>query len=78
MPWGDPSLVGYWSFATYMPLDRSEELAEKPLYTLQEAVEVFRQDVVSDASVDPATVHYDWTEFGLDNWQSPILSLIHI
>ncbi len=72
MPWGDPSLVGYWSFATYMPLDRSEELAEKPLYTLQEAVEVFRQDVVSDASVDPATVHYDWTEFGLDNWQSPI------
>jgi hypothetical protein len=22
--------------------------------------------------VDPATVHYDWTEFGMDNWQSPI------
>ncbi|GIT15039.1 MAG: hypothetical protein CM1200mP36_07950 [Gammaproteobacteria bacterium] len=28
--------------------------------------------MTQDASVDPATVHYDWTEFGMDNWQSPI------
>ena len=71
-PWGDPSLAGYWSFAAYTPLERPEALADTPLYTREEAIEVFRQAVVSDASVDPATVHYDWTEFGLDNWQSPI------
>ena len=71
-PWGDPSVAGYWSFAAYTPLERPGGLAGTPLYTQEEAIEVFRQAVVSDASVDPATVHYDWTEFGLDNWQSPI------
>jgi len=71
-PWGDPSLEGYWSYAAYTPLERPGEVAEKPLYTAQEAIEAFQREVLMDASVDPATVHYDWTEFGLDNWQSPI------
>lgn len=71
-PWGDPDLGGYWTSATYTPLERSDELAGKPLYTPEEAIEVFQRAVVGDASVDPATVHYDWTEFGMDNWQSPI------
>ena len=31
-----------------------------------------RLSATSDASVDPATVHYDWKEFGMDNWQSPV------
>jgi len=71
-PWGDPNLQGYWSYAAYTPLERPDELAEKPLYTVQEAIEAFQSVVLMDASVDPATVHYDWTEFGMDNWQSPI------
>lgn len=71
-PWGDPDLQGYWINATYTPLERPAKLAAKPLYTLQEAIEVFQTAVLVDASVDPATVHYDWTEFGMDNWQSPI------
>ncbi len=71
-PWGDPSLEGHWSFAAYMPLERPEELAGKPLYTPEEAIEAFQRAVLADAAIDPATVHYDWTEFGLDNWQSPI------
>ena len=71
-PWGDPDLQGYWSYAAYTPLERPEDLAGKPLYTPQEAIEAFQRAVLTDASVDPATVHYDWTEFGLDNWQSPI------
>ena len=71
-PWGDPNLQGYWSYAAYTPLERPDELAEKPLYTVQEAIEAFQSAVLMDASVDPATVHYDWTEFGMDNWQSPI------
>jgi hypothetical protein len=71
-PWGDPNLQGYWSYAAYTPLERPDELAEKSLYTVQEAIEAFQSAVLMDASIDPATVHYDWTEFGMDNWQSPI------
>jgi len=71
-PWGDPDLRGYWVSATYTPMERPDELAGKSFYTPQEAIEVFRSAVVRDGSTDPATVHYDWTEFGMDNWQSPI------
>ncbi len=71
-PWGDPDLRGYWVSATYTPMERPDELAGKPFYTPQEAIEAFRSAVVRDGSTDPATVHYDWTEFGMDNWQSPI------
>ena len=71
-PWGDPDLRGYWLNVAYTPLERPDELAGKPLYSTEEAIEVFQRDVAQDASVDPATVHYDWTEFGMDNWQSPI------
>lgn len=71
-PWGDPDLRGYWVNGTYTPLERPVELGEQELYSIQEAIEVFQGDVLRDAAVDPATVHYDWTEFGMDNWQSPI------
>lgn len=72
MPWGDPSLQGYWLNSTYTPLERPDELAGKPLYSPQEAIAAFQTAVTTDASVDPATVHYDWTEFGMDYWQSPV------
>ena len=71
-PWGDPDLAGYWLGVAYTPLERPDELAGKPLYTIEEAIEAFQRHVATDASVDPATVHYDWTEWGLDIWQSPI------
>jgi hypothetical protein len=71
-PWGHPDLQGYWISATYTPLERPAELAGKPLYTIPEAIEAFHKAGLVDASVDPATVHYDWTEFGMDNWQSPM------
>jgi len=70
--WGDPDLAGYWMSVTYTPLERPDALAGKPFYTPEEAIEAHQRSVVGDASVDPATVHYDWTEFGMDNWQSPI------
>ena len=70
--WGDPDVSGYWLSVTYTPLQRPEALAGRPLYTLEEAIQVHQQRVLGDAAVDPATVHYDWTEFGMDNWQSPI------
>lgn len=71
--WGDPDLQGYWLNVSYTPRQRPVELADKPLYTLDEAVEAFETSLARDASIDTATVHYDWREFGMDNWQSPIL-----
>ena len=71
-PWGDPDLGGYWLNVAYVPLERPDELAGKPLHTPEEAVTAFVRWATQDAAVDPATVHYDWTEFGMDNWQSPI------
>ncbi len=71
-PWGDPDLEGYWLNVAYVPLERPDELADKPLHTPEEAVTAFVRWATQDAAVDPATVHYDWTEFGMDNWQSPI------
>ena len=61
-PWGDPNLAGYWLSVTYTPLERPDELAGKAFYTPQEAIGAYQRAVVRDASVDPATVHYDWTE----------------
>jgi len=71
-PWGDPDLRGYWLNVAYVPTERPEEHANRPLHTEDEAVTAFVQWATQDAAVDPATVHYDWTEFGMDNWQSPI------
>ena len=70
--WGDPDLSGYWLSVSYTPLERPDELADKPLYTTEEAIEVLQEAITQDAGVDPAIVHYDWTEFGMDIWQSPI------
>lgn len=71
-PWGDPDLRGYWVSASYTPMERPAEVADKAFYTPQEAIETFARAVRGDAATDPATVHYDWAEFGMDNWQTPI------
>ena len=70
-PWGDPDLRGYWMVESYTPMERPRAVA-KAMYTPQEAVEAFVKAVIDDAAVDPATVHYDWKEFGMDAWQSPV------
>jgi len=71
-PWGDPDLRGYWLSLSYTPLERPSELANKPFYTEEEALAAFKNAVESDAEVDPRTVHYDWKEYGMDAWQSPV------
>jgi hypothetical protein len=57
---------------SYTPLERPADLAGKPFYTEQEAIAAFRKAVEADAEVDPRTVHYDWKEYGMDAWQSPV------
>ena len=71
-PWGDPDLQGFWLVLSYTPLERPAELAGKPLYTKEEAVDAFKKAVALDAEVDPTTIHYDWKEYGMDAWQSPV------
>lgn len=71
-PWGDPDLRGYYLSLSYTPLQRPAELAGKPFYTEQEALAAFKKAVETDAEVDPRTVHYDWKEYGMDAWQSPV------
>ena len=70
-PWGDPDLRGYWMIESYTPLQRPNSV-RTAFYTPEEAIQAFAKAVIEDAAVDPATVHYDWKEFGMDTWQSPV------
>ena len=71
-PWGDPEIGGYWFSSSYTPMERPAGLADQAFYTPREAIEAFRRAAFGDAATDPAVVHYDWAEFGMDNWQSPM------
>ncbi|GIT14548.1 MAG: hypothetical protein CM1200mP36_03040 [Gammaproteobacteria bacterium] len=72
-PWGHPDLRGYWLNVNYVPFERPDDLTGKPLYTVEEALEVFARAALVDASYDPTTVHYDYKEFGMNSWQSPMV-----
>ena len=41
-PWGDPDLQGVWSNQTPVPLERPAALANKPVFTKQEAADLER------------------------------------
>src|SRR5215470_1284799 len=71
-PWGDPDLSGYYLDATYTPLQRPDRLKNKAFFTEQEAIAELTRVIIADAKVDPKDVHYDWKEYGMDGWQSPI------
>ena len=71
-PWGDPDLQGYYLSLSYTPLERPADVQGKAFYTESEAIAAFRKAVEADAEVDPRTVHYDWKEYGMDAWQSPV------
>jgi len=70
-PWGDPDLRGYYITATYTPLERPRNV-DKALYTADEALNAFLTQTDIDAGADPGVVHYDWKEFGMEAWQSPV------
>src|SRR5262247_2617425 len=69
---GEPDLRGYYLNRSYTPLERPKELGDKAFYTPDEALAAFKKAVEEDAEVDPRTVHYDWKEYGMDAWQSPV------
>jgi hypothetical protein len=76
-PWGEPDLRGYFLNLSYTPLERPKELGDKAFYTPEEALAAFKKAVEEDAEVDPRIVHYDWKEYGMDAWQSPIRPNLH-
>ena len=71
-PWGDPDISGTYLVATYTPLQRPERLKDKAFFTEDEAINELARVIGQDAEVDPRNVHYDWKEYGMDGWQSPI------
>src|SRR5256712_3360001 len=71
-PWGDPDISGYYLDATYTPLQRPDRLKNKAFFTEEEALAELTRVIIADAKVDPKDVHYDWKEYGMGGWHSPI------
>ncbi len=76
-PDGRPDLQGFWTNATYTPLERPKNVT-KEFYTREEAAEVEKRLAAEDAAqTEPGTiadVHYDFTQFGLDTHQAAYAS----
>jgi hypothetical protein len=74
-PDGQPDLGGFWSNATYTPLQRAQNV-DKEYYTLEEFKKVMADAQARDEEqTTPGTtadVHYDFTQFGLDKSQHTI------
>lgn len=74
---GQPDLQGFWTNATYTPLERPKNVT-KEFYTKEEAAELEKRAAADDsAQTEPGTiadVHYDFTQFGLDTHQAPYAS----
>ena len=72
-PDGQPDLQGFWTNATYTPLERPNGVT-KAFYTPQEAEAAIKQAALREsAQTEPGTtadVHYDFSQFGLDRSQS--------
>ena len=69
---GQPNIQGIWSqTGTYTPLQRPAELANKPFYTEAEA-EALIQNMTKEIYQDDPGLHYKFTQFGTDRWQSGI------
>jgi hypothetical protein len=74
-PDGQPDLQGFWSNATYTPLERPDNVT-KEFYTPDEALAAEKTAAAREnAQTDPGTVadvHYDFTQFGLDRSQATL------
>jgi len=74
-PDGQPDLQGFWSNATYTPLERPNNVT-KEFYTPAEAAVAEKAAAAREsAETEPGTVadvHYDFTQFGLDRSQATL------
>jgi hypothetical protein len=76
-PDGQPDLQGFWTNATYTPLERPDGVTRE-FYDPDEVTESQAQSADREsAQTAPGTipdVHYDFTQFGLDRSQSTLAS----
>jgi hypothetical protein len=74
-PDGQPDLQGFWTNATYTPLERPKNVA-KEFYTPEEAALAEKEAAARESEQTvPGTVadvHYDLSQFGLDKSQSTL------
>ena len=56
---GHPDLSGYWSNATYIPLERPKELGTKEFFTEAEAAAYEKKKIEQDHSQAANDIHYD-------------------
>ena len=73
LPDGQPDLQGFWTNATYTPLERPEGVTSA-VYTEEELAARLNAAFTNEsAQTEPGTipdVHYDFTQFGLDRSQN--------
>jgi hypothetical protein len=69
---GKPDFQGHWSSATVTPFERPRDLADQAFFTPEEfaAYEAGRLVVNETEANTAADVHYQLTDFGLDNSQN--------
>ena len=74
-PDGQPDLQGYWTNATYVPMERPNGIT-KEFYTPQEAAEREKREATRESNqTAPGTtedVHYDFSQFALDRSQTTL------
>ncbi|HEU4619565.1 MAG TPA: hypothetical protein VFV10_16130 [Gammaproteobacteria bacterium] len=72
---GQPSLQGYWTNATVVPLQRPEALGDKAFYTEQEAADYARKRLAPQRTQAGTTadVHYQLEDYALGNSASDIV-----
>jgi hypothetical protein len=72
---GQPSIEGYWTNATVVPLQRPEALGDKAFYTEQEAADFARRRLApaETQAGTTADVHYQLEDYALGNGSSGIV-----
>ncbi len=65
-PWGDPDIMGKWSYASLTPLQRPQRLENKEFYTEEEAAEIYArtQTEPTDRPGDVGSYNFEWFDRG--------------
>src|SRR5690348_5263172 len=71
-PDGRPDMQGYWTNATFTPLERPKELGTKEFYTEAEAEAVEKQRLKQENSQSETDVHYDNVIWQGESYQKTI------
>jgi hypothetical protein len=67
-PDGQPDLQGYWTNASFTPLERPKELAGKEFFTEAEAAAFDKERLLRENSQAKNDIHYDNALWQTENW----------